>query len=220
MSSRFDNCCIGRWTFRKRTAAGLFVNEMNPGTGDLTPTGFAGDDSELVDMDQGQGLYMVSKTLTNDDGAFCNFGVQSFSVEFWELNPNIANHCYIAKGDFATNGFYVWAAAGNPGRIQFSFWPGPVNLFFNNAHIPNNLTHTIFTKSGTQFNVYRNGIFHGTSNALPLDLGDSSGTLFRIGYIGGGLSTNSYGGQYRIWEGRVLSAADAWEIYSLGPNRT
>jgi len=222
--TNWEQNCIGRWSFRKRNAAGLFVNEMNPGTGDLTPTSFSATDTELVDMDIGQGLDINAnnKRLLAADGSYANFTSQDFSLETWVFLTGIGvNRGIITKANggvgyaiysqttgnivFGTYGSGGWDASTAPaGTIVVGQW-----------------LHIVASKSGTSGIIYMNGRNVTTVSAVHQPLLDNTANILNIfNNVGLNWGLFGYGGRTMIYEGRALSAADAAELASLGPNRT
>ena len=220
--ANWEQNCVGRWSWRRRTAAGLFVNEMNPGTGDLTPLAFAGDDSELVDMDHGQGILKdAAKGLSGGAGQFCNFTVRNFSIEMWfQLTSMPADNWFIQKSNGIDRGYFGGIQAN--GIITFRTYD---TAWRNTTSALNGIQlgrrhHVVISKTGTNIYIYVDGEDLTAGPAVHGPVVDASADTLYVYSIAGGNRLRGYCGPKRIWNGRALSISDARILNQLGPNRT
>ena len=196
-----------------------FVNIVNPGTGNLSRVGWAGDDSELVDGAHGQNLLLNgAKSCNGGNGQFANFISQSFSIEVYitAINTAAGNNFLVNKYTFNASGWLLRIRIGNSIWLDTYQAAASQSTQSNVLNFDGVTNHIVCTRNGGDVRLYLNGT-EVTYAVKPVHINpvDASGDDFVVYQ-----TLDGYGGNVRVWEGRILGAADVRSLYIYGPNRT
>jgi len=217
-----------RYDWRERNAAGHFVNIARRGLaeGDIDNfSGWAGDDSELVGTDFGQGVLLDgTKQQWHAADAFADFTSQNFSLEFWvQIIDFTHNNYLLRKHDGATTGYEVLVDTNGAITVNTGNGAGLDTTTTNNGVVTASHVHQILvTRVGALALVYVDGRPAGLAavGAHAVIASSAAEPLYVYARNAATLNLDGYGGLVSGWEARALSAADANERYSLRPTKS
>jgi hypothetical protein len=142
----------------------------------------------------------------------------------WFMGIDFVNTDYLwTKGALNVNGILI--INGVQGNLQVYTNQGAAFQLTNTVNNTFNapfMHHLIVTRDGATCRIYAEGV-EAAYAAVGVHINPVSAVGDNLYVYSRDVNTSNldgYGSQVRVWEGRVLGAADAKTLYIYGPNRT
>lgn len=145
----------------------------------------------------------VASYLNVSDSDDWDFGTDDFTIDFWVNFNNLSKFNYLLTNWDAT-GFNGWGYRySNDGEIYFYGSDGGTpNVITSGASLSEGVwTHVALVRSGTNLNIYINGLSKGSSSSADSVQASSSELKIGISYNGAASPLDGYIDELRITKG-------------------